>query len=130
MAVGQVSKASPQCPAGIAGAENKRMGLGRQERFEKTESHEIKLLDRLRFESLFQPAHSFLVSENLTAFRLGAQSRRQVWQVTHRTVIHSAFKAHSSKGRIAGGDADTQVQIVALFSPRRASLLHSITHFN
>src|SRR5207249_7039825 len=81
------------------------------------DSLEIKLLDRFRFESLFQPAHSFLVSKNLSAFRLGAQSRRQVWQVAHRTVIHSAFKAHSSKGRIAGGDADAQVQIVALFSP-------------
>src|SRR6266508_2106186 len=214
MAIRQVSKASRQCPTGIAGTENKRMGLGRQERLEKTQSHDVvdmgmaqkdiggrrcrcavakllserndpgssienqpvsgdrdfdaggiaangkgprigrritsphtpkphskerwwmlvaridpvhrtlllvrhdvkggywpidsletKLLDRLRFESIFQPAHSFLVSENLSAFRLGAQSRRQVWQIAHRTVIHSGFKAHSSKRRITGGDA-------------------------
>src|SRR5512135_2562146 len=41
MAIGQVAQAAPQSAAGVAGAENKRTRFRRQQRLEKTESHDI-----------------------------------------------------------------------------------------
>ena len=61
-----------------------------------------------------------LGNEYLSGLRLAAETRCEIGNCADRAIFPSSLKADGANGRIALGDADPEVEIVAQLSPLHA----------
>jgi hypothetical protein len=90
----------------------------------------MKFFQGLHFHAVLDPGQRLSIDQNLAPQCLGAQSGREIGDIPDGAIIDAAFETDIPQGRVACGQSNAKVEIVAFLEPALAQLFDTSLHLD